>query len=117
MWIDIKRQTTKQLGLVLSLTRDIHRTSLIALIKYSSGSYSYILAPLGLVSGFFVKTVCAPVRFTLGYYVGYNVYIGYLELGDFIYNIGLTKKSSGIYARSAGTFCRISHIDEERSLV
>lgn len=87
------------------------RSCLLALIKYSTGSYSYILAPDGLQPGFFVKTLIKPLNCSLGYKLGFAVLLKYLLPHTIIYNIEIKELSGGKYVRAAGTFSEFLSID------
>lgn len=110
------RISTKKLAVVVALTRDIHRTAFLALIKFSNGMFSYILAPNGLFQGSIVKTIIRPMRFSFGLQLGYQTIIGYLKMGNFIFNVEVKVGETSKYARSGGAFCKILFIDNEKRI-
>lgn len=114
--IDKSRILTKKLGVVVALARDIHKSCFLALVKYSNGMFSYILAPSGMYQGSIVKTFLRPLRFSLKLKVGYQTIIGYLYMGNFIFDVEVRVGETGKYAKAAGTFCKISYIDHEKRL-
>jgi hypothetical protein len=71
--IDLFRNFLHNKALVINMVKAYKRSCLLALIKYSTGSYSYILAPDGLQPGFFVKTLIKPLNCSLGYKLGFEV--------------------------------------------
>lgn len=114
--IDKYRRWSNFIGVVLNISRDIHRTTYIALIKYSNGSYANILSPHGLFLGDFVRSIFRPQRFALGYKIGYAVIIKYLFPNDIFFNIELKPNKGGVYSKAAGTYCKLVVNDFTRDL-
>lgn len=110
--IDYKRTTLPNLGLVLNLTKTFKKTCLLALIKYSTGSYSYILAPDGFEPGVFVKTVFRPLAFALKYRLGYLVLLKYLEPHTIVFNLEIKLNKGGKYCLAAGTSAILLVVDD-----
>jgi ribosomal protein L2 len=50
--VDFKRRGTTKLAMVVDNTKNSNRNTIVSLIKYSTGGYSYILSALGFISGF-----------------------------------------------------------------
>jgi len=102
--IDFKRNVYDVPGKVLRVEYDPNRTGRIALVCYSNGLVSYILAPQGLVEGDWV--VSSLKNFLNSkYFVSGNAFLlKHLPTGSKVYNIEKFKGLGGIYARSAGTY-------------
>lgn len=80
-------------------------------MKYSDGTYSYILAPHKFTSGLFVFTTTVIPTFFVKYTPGCHVLIRYLTYTSIFYNIELNFLSIPKYCRSAGTFCILIYLD------
>ena len=100
--IDFKRRKDNVTAVVESVEYDPNRSCHIALVRYTDGEQSYILAPGGLKAGMKVESGvevepkvgnCMPIR---------NIPSG-LE----IHNVELNVGQGGKMARSAGTACRL----------
>ncbi len=63
----------------INLTIDKNRSCFAALIKYSNGSFSYILAADKLKPGNLVVSTMLPSRFSLPYKAGCSVILRYLD--------------------------------------
>jgi ribosomal protein L2 len=50
--VDFFRRSSTKLALVIDNIKNSNRNTLMSLIKYSSGGYSYILSTLGFINGF-----------------------------------------------------------------
>ncbi len=97
---------------VLGIEYDPNRTCRIALIQYTDGAKSYILAPVGLTVGQKVQsgTTVAPK-------VGNAMPLKNVPLGTAIHNIEIRPGSGGKIARSAGQQAILSNRDGEYALV
>lgn len=84
----------------------------MALVKYSTGSYSYILAPYGLQPGFFIKTLIRPINFSLGYKLGFTVLLKYLLPHTILFNIEILELKGAKYCRAGGTFAELLVVDD-----
>jgi len=94
--IDFKR--TKDLpATVLSIEYDPNRNARIALIEYSDGVKSYILAPIGLTVG--VKFANGPEA---DISVGSSLPIKNIPIGTVIHNVEMIPGAGGKIARAAG---------------
>jgi large subunit ribosomal protein L2 len=99
------------------LSKDSSRTCLVALIKYSTGTYSYILASYGLRPGNFIFSTIRPPRFSLKYKTGCNVILRYLDYKVVFFNLETKLGCGSKYARAAGTFCKIISMNFDKNLV
>ena len=95
--IDFKRQKDGMEATVIGIEYDPNRSANIALIEYTDGTKSYILAPQGLKDG--DKVVSGPnsdIR------VGNCLPIENIPVGTMIHNIELNPGQGGKLVRSAG---------------
>jgi len=99
------------------LTKESKKTCFLALIKYSNGSFSYILASSKTKPGDILFTTIIPPRFSLPYKQGCCVILRYLNYRSLFFNLEIEEGLGGIYARSAGTYCKILNLNYDRSLV
>ena len=100
--VDFKRTKVDMPATVERLEYDPNRTAFIALLKYTDGTQSYILAPQRLAVG---DTVIA------GSYVdvkpGNVMPLGNMPIGTIIHNVELKIGKGGQLARSAGTYAQL----------
>ena len=95
--IDFKRRKIGIVAEVIGIEYDPNRTARIALIQYTDGEKSYILAPSGLLVGMKVLSGegAAPE-------VGNALPLKNIPLGSAIHNVELMPGKGGQIARSAG---------------
>ena len=110
--VDFKRRNFGVPATVLAIEYDPCRTCRIALIEYTGGQKSYILAPVGLEVG--ATVVSGP---DVAPKVGNATILGNVPLGTSIHNIELVPGSGGKIARSAGQEAILSNRSEEYALV
>lgn len=100
--IDFKRNYFDLPGTVKSIEYDPCRTSFIALVEYSDGILSYILATSNMKVGDVVissdKTTCVD---------GNNMLLENIPVGSLVHNVELKPGKGGQIARSAGSFVRV----------
>jgi large subunit ribosomal protein L2 len=116
LMVDFNRRISTQLAVCINLTYDINRSAFLALIKYSSGIYSYILAPQGVFYGDFIRTCQNDMIYCKGYRIGYATFLRNLPIDSIFFNVELTPDRGGQYARAAGSYCTVISEDEEKRL-
>jgi large subunit ribosomal protein L2 len=95
--VDFVRQHDSEPATVVAVEYDPYRSARIALIQYTSGKKSYILAPLELKVGDVVRSGAeAPIR------PGNTLPLSAIPLGVQVHNIELTPGNGGQIGRSAG---------------
>jgi len=102
----------KEAATVIAIEYDPNRTCRIALIQYSDGAKSYILAPTGLTVGMAVQS-----GDTVAPKVGNAMPLKSVPLGAAIHNIEMRPGSGGKIARSAGQQAILSNKDSEYALI
>lgn len=109
--VDFRRSRT-DVAKVIGIEYDPNRTCRIALIQYTDGTKSYILAPVGLTVGMQVQAGenVAPK-------VGNAMPLKNVPLGTAIHNIEVRPGTGGKIARSAGQQAVLSNRDGEYALV
>jgi large subunit ribosomal protein L2 len=95
--VDFKRRKHGIAAEVIGIEYDPNRSARIALIKYSDGEMSYILAPSGLTNG--AKVMSGPEAAPE---LGNSLPLSAIPLGSSIHNIELAPGRGGQVARSAG---------------
>jgi len=95
--IDFKRKKHDVAAEVIGIEYDPNRSARIALIKYTDGEKSYILAPIGLTVG--AKIVAGE---NVAPEIGNALPLKSIPLGASIHNVELTPGRGGQIARSAG---------------
>ena len=110
--VDFKRRKRGMMAEVIGIEYDPNRTARIALLKYSDGEQSYILAPDGLVVGARVSAGAdAPPN------VGNALPLSAIPLGANIHNIELMPGRGGQIARSAGQQATLNNREGGYALV
>lgn len=113
-------------GILISFCKSTKLTSFAGLIKYVTGSYTYLLLPtntwvgdLILNTNLFnidlIKTCFIELGFK--YFKTVITYIKNLNSSSLMFNLMLIYKKKGQYARAAGTFCKIINIDFFKELM
>jgi large subunit ribosomal protein L2 len=110
--VDFKRRKRGVAAEVMAIEYDPNRSARIALIKYTDGELSYILAPDGLMVGARVSAGpdSAPD-------LGNALPLRAIPLGASIHNIELTPGRGGQVARSAGQQATLSNREGGYALV
>ncbi|MGN0901873.1 MAG: 50S ribosomal protein L2, partial [Succinivibrio sp.] len=100
--IDFKRQKDGVVAVVERIEYDPNRSAHIALICYTDGSRSYILAPKGLKAGDqVVSGQNAEIK------VGNTLPMRNIPLGTTIHAVELHPGAGAVFARSAGCYCEL----------
>ena len=102
--IDFKRNRLDVDATVIAIEYDPNRTSRIALIQYSDGEKSYILAPLELKVG---DVITSTISKDVDFKIGNCMPLGKIPLGAAIHNIELKKGRGGQIVRSAGAAAQV----------
>ena len=105
--VDFKRAKTEP-AKVERIEYDPNRTAFIALIKYSDGELSYILAPQRMSVG---DTIVAGESVDIK--PGNAMPLGGMPVGTIVHNIELKIGKGGQLARSAGTYAQIVGRDQD----
>ena len=117
--IDFKRRKDGIIGTVKRLEYDPNRTAFIALIVYSDGEKSYILAPDGLKKG--DEVVSGENTEKFGYdrsvKVGCVLPLINIPIGCTIHNIEICPGSGGKLVRSAGCSATLMGINEDSAII
>ncbi len=100
--VDFKRRKFEVPAVVQRLEYDPNRSAWLALIKYSDGELSYILAPQRLRAG---DTVIAGGRVDVK--PGNAMPLSAIPVGTIVHNIELKPGAGGKIARAAGTYAQL----------
>lgn len=98
--IDFKRDKHDIEAVVERIEYDPNRTAFIALIKYSDGIFSYILAPHKLSVG--DKVISS--KHLIDVKIGNSMPLSVIPIGSIIHNIELKPGCGGAISRAAGTY-------------
>ena len=100
--IDFKRTKTDCTAVVKTIEYDPNRSAFIALIEYTDGVKSYILAPEGLKVGYIIMNGAgADIK------IGNAMPIESIPVGTIIHNIELYPGKGGQLVRSAGNYAQL----------
>jgi large subunit ribosomal protein L2 len=105
--VDFKRLKRDMPGTVERLEYDPNRTAFLALLKYSDGTLSYILAPQRLAAG---DSVVAGENTDVK--PGNAMPMENIPVGTIVHNVELKIGKGGQLARSAGTYAQIVGRDQ-----
>jgi len=117
--VDHKRTELKFMGVVLSVFKVLYRTSFLALIKYTNGSFSYIVAPHGMrvgqvINSFNVFNYNRSTKRLLS--PGSVIVLQLLARYSIFSNLSMNNSHRSQYARSAGTYCQLIEKFEDYGL-
>lgn len=116
--VDYFRKWTNKFGLCVNLIKTSQNSSLLALLKYSNGTFSYIIASHILVPGYLTYSTIKPVALFFRYKDRcVNILLRYIDYTLLFFNIEIFKSSGAKYARSAGTFCKIVAFNLDKDMV
>lgn len=110
--IDFKRLKFDVEATVLTIEYDPNRTAFIALIEYTDGEKSYILAPVGLKVG--ATVVSGP---TADIKPGNALPLQSMPVGTFIHNVEMHPGKGGQLVRSAGASAQLMAKEGKHALV
>ena len=100
--VDFKRRRFDVAATVERLEYDPNRSAFIALIKYTDGELSYIIAPQRLKAG---DEVVSGERVDIK--PGNAMPLANMPVGTIVHNVELKKGKGGQLARSAGTYAQL----------
>lgn len=101
-FVDFARNKDDIYATVERIEYDPNRTAFIALIKYSDGEYSYILAPQRLAVG---DKVISGNKTEIK--IGNSMRLINIPIGTVIHNVEVKPKKGGQIARSGGNYCQV----------
>jgi large subunit ribosomal protein L2 len=107
--VDFKRTKRDMPATVERIEYDPNRTAFIALIKYTDGELSYILAPQRLAQG--DQVIAGETGVDVK--PGNAMPLGAMPVGTIVHNVELKIGKGGQLARSAGTFAQIVGRDQD----
>ena len=110
--VDFKRRKFDVAATVERLEYDPNRSAFIALIKYSDGEQSYILAPQRLKAG---DEVVSGERVDVK--PGNAMPLRNIPVGTIVHNVELKQGRGGQMARSAGTYLQLVGRDQGNALL
>jgi large subunit ribosomal protein L2 len=111
--IDFKRDKIDLEAKVERIEYDPNRTAFIALIKYSDGIFSYILAPHKLSVGDKIMSS----KTLIDIKIGNSMPLSVIPIGSIIHNIELKPGAGGAISRSAGTYAQLVGKNDGYALV
>jgi large subunit ribosomal protein L2 len=111
--IDFKRDKFDIEAKVERVEYDPNRTAFIALVKYSDGVFSYILAPHKLAVGDKIMSSKSLIDVKVGNAMPLSV----IPIGAIVHNIELKPGRGGAVSRSAGTYAQLVGKDGGYALV
>jgi large subunit ribosomal protein L2 len=111
--IDFKRDKYGLEAKVERIEYDPNRTAFIALLKYSDGIFSYIIAPHKLAVGDSVMSS----RELIDVKVGNAMPLAVIPIGAIIHNIELKPGCGGAVSRAAGTYAQLVGKDGGYALI
>jgi len=109
--VDFHRRWTNRMALCIHISKDSNRTCFLALLKYSNGTYSYILAPSTFKPGKFflafykANDYCDSNRYSC------NIMMVHALHTTIFFNLEINFGRGGQYARAAGTYCTLLSIN------
>ena len=105
--IDFRRQKFDLDAKIIALEYDPNRTAHLALLEYSDGEKSYILAPSGLQKGDIVRSSKEKIDFN----IGNAMPLMFLPLGTKVHCVEMLPGAGAKIARSAGSEVRLISVE------
>ena len=105
--IDFRRQKFDLEAKIIALEYDPNRTAHLALLEYSDGEKSYILAPSGLQKGDIVRSSKEKIDFN----TGNAMPLMFLPLGTKVHCVEMLPGAGAKIARSAGSEVRLISVE------
>ncbi len=112
--VDFKRDKFDVQAKVERIEHDPNRSAFIALLKYTDGFYSYIVAPHKLKVG---DNVVSSRTEEVDIKIGNAMPLSAIPIGTIIHNIELKPATGGSVARAAGTYCQLVGKDGGYALI
>ncbi len=110
--VDFRRNKKNVEATVMSIEYDPNRSAFIALIQYTDGDKSYILAPQGLQVGAKVISSDDAAPET-----GNALLLKNMPLGTMVHNIEMQPGQGGKIARSAGSSAQLTNKEEKYAVL
>lgn len=116
--VDFVRRWSDKLAISLNLTKQSNRSAFISLLKYSNGTFSYVLASSSLIPGDFTFTTNKPTIFSIKISdMACNILLKYIDYTFLFFNIEVIKGEGGKYARAGGTFCYVVAFNLDKDII
>lgn len=109
--IDRARTSLTDIAVCINNVKNTTTRNVLSLVKFSNGSYSYILNTYGYFVGMFTRFAFRNQIFFTKYLVGDAVFLSNLHIGSIFHSVFFFKKKTAIYARSPGTYCILIRVD------
>jgi large subunit ribosomal protein L2 len=113
--IDFNRKWSNKIAICLNIVKDSNRSCYTSLIKYSNGSYSYILSSHEMKPGYFLFSSIKPLKFINLKKICCSVILKYLNYSSIFFNVELYENTGCKYSKSAGTFCTLLNLNFEKN--
>lgn len=107
--VDFKQQKFNVEAVVKAIEYDPNRGARIALIEYTDGVRSYVLAPEGVTVGWKIMSSEKGIEAK----AGNRMPLRYIPVGLFVYNVELTPGKGGQLARGAGLSAQLVSTEGE----
>jgi large subunit ribosomal protein L2 len=100
--VDFHRRLTEVVGQVVSIQKDPARTAELALVSYSNGVLSYILAPAGIKVGDKIRAGM-PVAMA----AGDSMFLSQVPIGALVHNVEISPGCGAVFSRAAGSSLQV----------
>lgn len=114
--IDYVRRWSNKISLCLHVTKDKTRSCFVSLLKYSNGTFSYVLAAAKMRPGNYIYTTIVPPRFSMPYNPGCVAMLRYLNYKSIFFNVEIESPFGGKYSRAGGTYCKIISLNFDKNI-
>lgn len=116
MIVDYTRLTSTDVAVCLHNVKNTCTNNILSLLKFSNGSYSYILNTYGYFVGMYTQFLTRHSIFSTKYNLGDVVFLKNLQIGCIFFGVCNLTKNKTIYARSPGTYCTLLSNDDNNLL-
>lgn len=112
IFVDYGRSVSLDVAVCINNIKNTTTQNILSLIKFSNGSYSYVLNTYGFFTGMYTKFLTRHQIFSTKYFVGDVVFISNLLIGSMFHSVFNLINNKSLYARSPGTYCILLNVDE-----
>lgn len=107
LFINYNRQQVNYVSIVCQLLKKKSNSVLLSLIKYSNGSYSYIVSMHGIRFGQFLYNINRPLKFISYFLPGCLILIKFLPIDTVFSNVLIINTKFSKYIKAPGTYTKI----------
>jgi ribosomal protein L2 len=110
--VDYARLTSTDVAVCIHNLKNTSTNNILSLIKFSNGSYAYILNTYGYSVGMYTQFLTRHSIFSTKYNIGDVVFLKNLQIGCIFFGVCNMSKNKASFARAPGTYCTLLSSDD-----